>query len=118
MARDKIFRAGLALTGVLVSLAAWAAPPGDAPQQRVRRDGPGTATTPTPAPTGAREVADDTTDEPAQRAEADRYQPWTTPEGVHMLRVGPAASMHLSVLRCDDGRLVAAERGRAACADH
>ena len=54
----------------------------------------------------------------AQRVEADRYQPWTTPEGIHMLRVAPAGAMHMSVLRCDNGRLVAAERGRAACADH
>ena len=43
------------------------------------------------------------------------YQPWTTPEGVHMLYVAPSASPHLDIQRCDDGRLRSAESRPADC---
>ncbi len=111
MARCRASTAGLILAGVTVTLTAWAAQSGHQPQQRAWRDGAGAGAATPRAPANAAGDA-------AQRVEADRYQPWTTPEGIHMLRVAPAGAMHMSVLRCDNGRLVAAERGRAACADH
>ncbi|ROO23854.1 hypothetical protein SAJA_14950 [Salinisphaera japonica YTM-1] len=122
MARHGASTAGLVLAGVLVSLAACAASPDSESQQQAWPNGAGPAAATSQATSqaspGGEQTAGNATGETARRTEADRYQPWTTPDGVHMLRVAPSASPHLSVRRCDDGRLVAAERGPGACTEH